>query len=89
MLLWNVRVRQKTPEAEVFGKTLRRLRDKAKLSQEAVAHQADLTTGYISDLERGLKAPGLATILRLAMALDVPPTELLADFTPATLRRLR
>ncbi len=85
----NVSVRQRTPEAEIFGKTLRRLRDEAKLSQEALGQGANLTTGYISDLERGLKAPGLATILRLAVALRVDPTELLKDFTPATLRRLK
>lgn len=85
----NVSVRQRTPEAEIFGKTLRRLRDEANLSQEALGHGANLTTGYISDLERGLKAPGLSTILRLAIALHVAPAELLKDFTPATLRRLK
>jgi transcriptional regulator with XRE-family HTH domain len=85
----NAFVRQKTPEAEVFGKTLRRLRGDAKLSQEALADLANLTTGYISDLERGLKAPGLVTILRLAVAMHVAPSDLLADFTPAVLRKLR
>jgi len=87
--MWNTVVRRKTAEAEVFGKTLRRLRNEAKLSQEALAAGADLTTGYISDLERGLKAPGLATILRLAIALRAVPTELLRDFTPAVLRKLK
>ena len=82
-------MRRKTPEAEIFGKTLRRLREAAGLSQEKVAQEADLTTGYISDLERGLKAPGLATIIRLATALGVSPSDMLKDFTPATLRKLR
>lgn len=77
-------VRKRTPEAEVFGRTLRRLREEKKLSQEALGSAADLTTGYISDLERGLKAPCLATILHLATALDVPPPEMLRDFTQAT-----
>jgi transcriptional regulator with XRE-family HTH domain len=88
-LLWNAFVRRKTPEAEIFGRTLRRLREAAGLSQERVAQEADLTTGYISDLERGLKAPGLATIIRLATALGVSPSDMLKDFTPATLRKLR
>lgn len=82
-------MRRKTPEAEIFGRTLRRLREAAGLSQERVAQEADLTTGYISDLERGLKAPGLATIIRLATALGVSPSDMLKDFTPATLRKLR
>ena len=88
-MLWNAVVRRKTPEAEIFGKTLRRLREEAGLSQERVAQEADLTTGYISDLERGLKAPGLSTIIRLASALAVSPADMLKDFTPATLRKLK
>jgi transcriptional regulator with XRE-family HTH domain len=87
--MWNSAVRRKTPEAEIFGRTLRRLRETAALTQERVAQEADLTTGYISDLERGLKAPGLATIIRLATALDISPSDMLKDFTPATLRKLR
>lgn len=82
-------MRRKTPEGEIFGGTLRRLRDAAGLSQERVAQEADLTTGYISDLERGLKAPGLVTIIRLASALGVAPADMLKDFTPTTLRRLK
>ena len=82
-------MRRKTPEAEIFGRTLRRLREAAGLSQERVAQEADLTTGYISDLERGLKAPGLATIIRLATALGVSPSDMLKDFTPTALRKLR
>jgi transcriptional regulator with XRE-family HTH domain len=82
-------VRRKTPEAEIFGRTLRRLREESGLSQERVAQEADLTTGYISDLERGLKAPGLATIIRLASALGMTPSDMLKDFTPNAVRRLK
>lgn len=78
------------PEAEVFGKTLRRIREarEPKLTQEALAHQAGLTTNYLSDIERGVKVPSLTTILQLAHALGVLPGDLLADFTPAQLRRV-
>lgn len=82
-------MRRKTPEAETFGRTLKRLREEAGLSQERVAQEADLTTGYISDLERGLKAPGLSTIIHLASALEVSPSDMLKDFTPAVLRKLK
>lgn len=79
-----------TPEAEIFGKTLRRIREarEPKLTQEALAHAAGLTTNHTSDLERGRKVPTLTTVLQLAHALKVPPADLLADFTPAELRRL-
>lgn len=76
------------PEAEIFGKTLRRLREERGQTQEGVAHAAGLTTNYMSDLERGMKVPSLTTILQLAQALNVAPGELLADFSPAQLRRV-
>jgi len=78
------------PEAEIFGKTLRRIREarEPKLTQDALAHAAGLTTNFYSDIERGQKVPSLTTVLRLALALNIPPGDLLADFPPATLRRL-
>jgi transcriptional regulator with XRE-family HTH domain len=79
-----------TPEGEIFGKTLRRIREarEPKLTQEALAHRAGLTTNHTSDLERGRKVPTLTTILQLAHALKIEPAELLADFKAAELRRL-
>ena len=78
------------PEAEVFGKTLRRIREARvpKLTQESLAHEAGITTNFLSDLERGRKVPSLTTILQLAHALRINPAELLADFTPAALRHI-
>jgi transcriptional regulator with XRE-family HTH domain len=72
--------RKRSPEAEIFGKTLRRLREERGLTQEKLAHAAGLTTSYTSDLERGLKVPSLTTILALAGALQVEPVEMLRDF---------
>jgi transcriptional regulator with XRE-family HTH domain len=79
-----------TPEGEIFGKTLRRIREarEPKLTQEGLAHAAGLTTNHTSDLERGRKVPTLTTILHLAHALGIAPAELLSDFTPAVLRRV-
>ena len=82
------------PEAEIFGKRLRAVREARELSQEALAdvvtgHGGRLTGKYVSDLERGLKAPTLTMILKLSKALKTPVAELLADFTPAVVSRLR
>ena len=82
-----------TPEGKVFGETLRRLREAKGVTQEKLANSDRLgsetmTTNYISDLERGVKVPSLTTVLKLAYALGCAPAELLADFTPATLKRL-
>jgi transcriptional regulator with XRE-family HTH domain len=76
------------PEAELFGKTLRRLRTARELTQERLAGAAGLTTGYVNTLERGMQVPSLTTIVKLAHALGVTPSDLLSDFTPAAVRRL-
>lgn len=86
--LSNERVPTTTPEGELFGRTLRRLRQERGLTQERFAASANLTTGFVNGLELGYKTPGLATILKLAHALGVTPSELLSDFTPAAVRRL-
>jgi len=75
--------------AELFGIALRRIRHESGLSQEALAEATGLSTNFIGEMERGLKAPGLAVIVRLARALDVSVHDLLADFSNAAIRRLK
>ena len=41
----------------ISGKQIRQMREKANLSQAAFARYLNLTTGYISQLERGTKQP--------------------------------
>lgn len=53
-----------------------------------MAASANLTTSFVNHLERGMKVPSLTTILKLAHALGVTPSELLSDFTAAAVRRL-
>jgi transcriptional regulator with XRE-family HTH domain len=48
-----------------------------------------LTSKYVSDLERGLRAPTLTMVLKLSKALGTPVADLLVDFTPAVVNRLR
>lgn len=76
------------PEAALFGRTLRRLREERQLTQEKMAASANLTTSFVNHLERGMKVPSLTTIIKLAHALGVTPSELLSDFTAAAVRRL-
>jgi transcriptional regulator with XRE-family HTH domain len=82
------------PEAEIFGKRLRAVRESQGFSQEGLADAVTqaggrLTGKYVSDLERGLKAPTLTMLLKLSKALKTPVAELLADFTPAVVSRTR
>ncbi|ATE65156.1 helix-turn-helix domain-containing protein [Rhizorhabdus dicambivorans] len=62
---------------QVFAANLRRLRHARNLSQEALAHEAQIDRTYVSALERGVYSASLDTIANLADALGVEPYELL------------
>lgn len=73
----------------MLGEALKRWRAKRGLTQEALAHEAGITTSYYGQLERGMKSPTLTVILKLCRAFDCSPGELLSDFTPSVIKRLR
>lgn len=75
--------------AELFGSALRRVRRERGLSQEALAEATGLSANFVGEMERGLKAPGLVVVVRLARALGVSIHELLVDFTDSAIRRLK
>jgi transcriptional regulator with XRE-family HTH domain len=62
---------------EVFANNLRRNRQAKGLSQEALAHDADVDRSYISALERGVYAATIDMVGKLAEVLDIEPDELL------------
>jgi len=59
-----------------FGKALREIRLKKKMSQGDVAKKLGVHRSYISGLERGKRNPSLLTIKKMAEALSVNPKEL-------------
>lgn len=63
--------------AERFAANMRRLRDKRGHSQEAFALVADIHRTEVTKLESGRRDPKLATLVKVARALDVSLTELL------------
>ena len=66
---------------ELFGKTLRSLREEAGLTQEEVADRADIHWTYLSQVEGGKRNPGLENIVYLAKAIGVTPSEFFTAFT--------
>ena len=60
-----------------FGKKLREVRLKKKLSQGDIAKILGVHRSYISGLERGRRNPSLLTVHKVAKALDVSTNELL------------
>jgi transcriptional regulator with XRE-family HTH domain len=65
--------------AAAVGARLRNLRQGRDMTLEALAEAAGLDKGYLSRLERGMKNPSIATVLRLSEALDVPVAELFGE----------
>ena len=63
----------------VLARNLRRLRELRGLSQEALADEAGINRGYISDLERETSSATTDRIDRLAKALKVRPCELIDE----------
>lgn len=61
-----------------FGVTVRQFRDRKGWSQELLAEKADLNRSYLGEVERGRVIPSLATAAKLAGALDLPLSGLLA-----------
>lgn len=61
---------------EILGQVLRETRKRHKLSQEELAHRANLDRTYISMLELGDNSPTFNTLVSLSDALQVSLSEL-------------
>lgn len=62
--------RSKDPQP-ALGAAIRDLRGKRDMTQEALAHEAEITVGHLSMIERGLANPTWGTVGRIATALGV------------------
>jgi transcriptional regulator with XRE-family HTH domain len=61
-------------KAASVGGNIRQLRTAKGLTLDRLAAQSELTRGYVSLVERGMKMPSIAALLRLANALEVNVT---------------
>jgi transcriptional regulator with XRE-family HTH domain len=78
----------KAREAALFGEIVRRVRKEYDWTQEDLADRSGLTTTYVGQVERGDKVPSLTVVLKLARALEMLPSELLASFGHSVMREL-
>ena len=65
--------------AKAFGAAVRRLRVERGDSQEGFAYAAAISRTYMSEIERGVTNVSLETIERVADALDLSLTGLIAE----------
>jgi transcriptional regulator with XRE-family HTH domain len=60
-----------------LGKVIANLRHADGLSQEELAHRANIHHTYVSQLERGLKSPTMTILNRIATALGTTASEII------------
>jgi len=65
------------PVAANFGKNLRFHRKRAMLSQEDLGSRASVHRTEVGLLERGERIPRIDTLIKIAGALEIPPTALI------------
>lgn len=63
-----------------LGRAVRRARRDRDMSQEALAHAADLASKHISEIERANRDVRFTTLVQIARGLDVPLAELVAIY---------
>jgi transcriptional regulator with XRE-family HTH domain len=66
---------------EIVGRNVRRLRTMRGMTQEALAHAAEIDMRYVGGIERGEENPTVAVLGRISAVLEVHPSELLIEST--------
>lgn len=64
--------------AAAFGAAVRELRTARHVPQEALAHAAGIERSHMGKIERGLHVPTLVLAFRIARALGMPASVLIA-----------
>jgi len=67
------------PVLVALGAAIRRCRLAKGVSQEELAHRSAVDRSYMSSIERGGQNPGIVSIVRIARAMDLTMTELMAE----------
>jgi transcriptional regulator with XRE-family HTH domain len=63
---------------QTLGRAIRERRAEQEISQEHLAALAGMHRTYVGDIERGLRNPSYRNLVKLAAALELPLSELVA-----------
>lgn len=66
-------------DAVTVGRVIQRIREDRKQSQELVSGLAGIGRTHLSAIERGVRKPTLETFYRIAEAMNIKPSVLLAE----------
>jgi len=64
--------------SDVVGQVIRKLRKEKKISQDVLSGFAGIARTHLTMIENGSKQPNFETIWKIAMALDLRPSELVS-----------
>jgi transcriptional regulator with XRE-family HTH domain len=70
-----------------FGQAVKAYRVACGMTQEQLAEAAGLHPGYLGTVERGEKNISLRSIIALCLALDIPPSALMAVLDVAIVKQ--
>ena len=73
-------------DAVIVGKVIQNFREEKGLSQEVLSGFADIGRTHLSAIERGTRKPTLETFFKIAEALEVRPSVLLAAIEDEIIR---
>lgn len=62
---------------EIYGKNIKKLREKAKLTQAEVAKKAGINVNYFAVIERGEVSTSPDNLLKISKALGVDISEIM------------
>ena len=66
-------------DAEVVGRVIQRIREQRRRSQELVSGLAGIGRTHLSAIERGQRRPTMETFFKIAEALNMRPSSLMAE----------
>lgn len=69
---------ERSPAHGALGRAIRVTRGRQGISQEELANRSSLHRTYMGGIERGERNPSFTNLLRIADALGVRPSELIA-----------
>ena len=64
---------------QIVGKTIKKLREKQRISQEELSFRSDIHRTYMGRVERGKQNLSLLNIIKVAQGLKVHPSVLLKE----------
>lgn len=68
---------KRNKDLQFIGKKIKKIRKSKKISQETLAYKANTSRNYMGCIERGEQNLGIRSLLKIAKALNVEPSELL------------